>query len=295
MTKPSLGILILCHNEEQHIARCIKSVKSIADCVYVIDSGSTDKSAELCKKLGATFLYHKWEGLSAQVNWGIEQIGNKHDWIFRLDADEYADEKLINILANLAQFPIAIKTLTIRRKVIFMNKWIRFGGYYPIWLLRAWRPGFAVCETRAMDEHMISDSPEIHKIGGHIVDHNLQNLHSWIEKHNSYATREAIDELTSAASTETNSSLSGQAKIKRILKSKVYWKLPRGIRVLMYFFYRYVLKFGFLDGIAGFYWHILQGFFYRFIVDAKMSQALNLSRGDIGEALAYLQTSNYKK
>ena len=76
-----------------------------------------------------------------------------------------------------------------------MNKWIRFGGYYPTKLLRAWRVGKTVCEQRWMDEHMKLVEGKSAQFQHDMVDENAKNLHWWIEKHNDYATKEAIEHL----------------------------------------------------------------------------------------------------
>jgi hypothetical protein len=72
-----------------------------------------------------------------------------------------------------------------------------------------------------------------------------------------------------------------QAKWKRIVKEKIYSKLPVGLRAFLYFIYRYFLLFGFLDGKKGFLWHFMQGFWYRLLVDIKIMEIEERSQGDI--------------
>ena len=106
-----------------------------------------------------------------------------------------------------------------------MNKWIRFGGYYPTKLLRAWRVGKAVCEQRWMDEHMKLLGEAV-QFQHDMVDENAKNLHWWIEKHNDYATREAIAHLNTkhnllSSSNYVQGRLFGtQEQRKRWLKKK---------------------------------------------------------------------------
>jgi hypothetical protein len=100
-------------------------------------------------------------------------------------------------------------------------------------------------------------------------------LHWWIGKHNSYATREAIDILNLKYKfikyDNVEPKLFGtQEQSKRWLKENFYAKMPLIIRPFLYFIYRYFLKFGFLDGIEGLIWHFLQGLWYRLLVDAKI-------------------------
>lgn len=156
-----------------------------------------------------------------------------------------------------------------------MDRWIRYGGYYPVLLLRAWRNGTAICEERWMDEHMKLLEGKSILFENDFVDDNKKNLHWWISKHNNYATREAIEQLNSKYGfldyTPVKADLFGtQEQKKKWLKEKVYNILPLGIKPFIYFMYRFFIKLGFLDGFRGFLFHILQGFWYRFLVDAKV-------------------------
>jgi hypothetical protein len=105
----------------------------------------------------------------------------------------------------------------------------------------------------------------------------------WTDKHNRYASREAVDLLNleygfmphdSVASLQGGS----QAGLKRWLKEVVYARLPGGLRAFAYFFYRYVIRCGFLDGRAGGAFHVLQGFWYRYLVDAKVAEVRRYMR-----------------
>lgn len=121
-----------------------------------------------------------------------------------------------------------------------------------------------------MDEHIIVQNANSKVLDGDLVDRNLNDLNWWTQKHTGYAMREVYDIIQSQHAESTHGSLSGQASFKRFLKNKVYNKLPGGLRGGLYFFYRYVIGRGFLDGKAGFYFHFLQAFWYRVYVDAKL-------------------------
>ena len=107
----------------------------------------------------------------------------------------------------------------------------------------------------------------------YFVDHNLNSLGWWTNKHNNYAIREAIDlldtELGLKVKTEENAVLSQDASHKRLKKMK-YAKLPLFWRSFYYFIYRYLFKLGFTEGKEAFLWHFLQGWWYRTLVDAKI-------------------------
>ena len=143
-------------------------------------------------------------------------------------------------------------------------------------LMRITRTRLARVEQRWMDEHLVLS-------GGHAVsfkqamfDHNLKDLTFFTEKHIKYATREAIDvqnkrySLFPSDGSLSASSASVHAATKRFIKERVYNHLPFWLGPLGYFLYRYFLRLGFLDGRAGLIYHFLQGFWYRFLVGAKV-------------------------
>ena len=161
----------------------------------------------------------------------------------------------------------------VRRPTTFLGRRIEHGGMAP-WLLRIWRRGQARCEERWMDEHMTQADGHVRRLQGRIVDHNLNTLTWWAEKHNRYANREAVDLLLlrKAGSRLESSALSRQAALKRWLKSQVYARLPLGIRPFVFWIYRLVFQLGFLDGARGLMFHTLQGLWYRLLVDAKVME-----------------------
>jgi len=270
-------VIILTYNEQKHLERCIRSVQSFAKDVICVDSFSTDATAEIAQRLGARVAPHKFTNHAEQFNWALAEVPISTEWIMRLDSDEYILPELAEeINARLPTLPPQITGVNLRRRVLFMGRWIRHGGYYPIILLRIFRVGQARSEQRSMDEHIRITHGEAITFRHDFVDENLNDLTWWTDKHNRYATREAADLLTLAHHIDGGDQNSGfrpttrQAEMKRWLKEKVYARLPIGVRPLLYWLYRYVFQLGFLDGKAGFLWHTLQGFWYRLLVDAKL-------------------------
>jgi hypothetical protein len=133
-----------------------------------------------------------------------------------------------------------------------------------------------------MDEHIIVDG-ETAEFSGEIIDDNLNSLSWWTEKHNAYASREVVDILNleyGFIPYETVANLKGgqQAGVKRWIKENVYARLPGGFRAFAYFFYRYFVRLGFLDGKEGTAFHVLQGFWYRYLVDMKLHEVKSLMK-----------------
>ncbi len=277
--KTDLTVIILTYNEELHIRRAIESVNEIASAVWIVDSFSTDNTKDIAESLGARFIQHTFANQASQFLWALEHCEVNTQWVMRLDADEYISDDLIielrNKLNSLAQ---DISGIVLKRQVHFMGKWIRYGGYYPVELLRIWRKGAIQIEQRWMDEHFFLSYGRSIILDHDIIDDNLNTLSWWTTKHNEYATREAIDllrrkhNLSGEELQSSHTELNRSVRKKRWYKENVYYKMPLLLRSMLYFSYRYFIKLGFLDGRRGLVWHFLQGFWYRFLVDAKIMQ-----------------------
>lgn len=271
---PGLTVVVLTRNEARHIARCIASVRDFATRIVVVDSISTDATAALATEAGAEVVANAFVNHARQVNWALANCAIDTEWTMRLDADEIV---LPGFAAAFATVSGDAAGATLNRRIHFLGRWIRWGGIYPVRQLRLWRTGAGQCEDRWMDEHMIVDGPVVH-LDTDFADINLNNLGWWTDKHNGYATREAIDALSG----DTGAAPGGGAGAKRWVKRNVYARLPLGTRALAYFVYRYVVRLGFLDGWQGLVFHGLQGGWYRFLVDAKIAEIRGLmaTRGD---------------
>ncbi|HQW02712.1 MAG TPA: glycosyltransferase family 2 protein [Saprospiraceae bacterium] len=277
--KQDITIIILTFNEELHIRRAIESASRIANDVIVVDSYSTDQTINIALELNARVLQHPFVNQAQQFQWAMDNGGITTGWTMRLDADEYLTDELIHeIEGRLSNLNQEISGIVLKRQVHFMGQWIRHGGYYPIYLLRIWRTGHAVIEQRWMDEHILLTRGTSITFNHDFVDDNLNSLTWWTAKHNDYATREAVDILSRKYSFQDGDLSTGtkgnanQTTTKRWYKNNLYLRLPLFLRAFLYFQFRYWIKFGFLDGQRGLVWHFLQGFWYRFLVDAKILQ-----------------------
>jgi hypothetical protein len=193
----------------------------------------------------------------------------------RLDADEIVtDELAAEITALLPTLAPDIAGVYVSRRMAFLGKRIRWGGLFPLRVMRLFRHGQGRCENRWMDEHIIATGAAAN-FAGEIIDDNRNSLGWWTEKHNAYASREVVDLLNlehGFAQTDSvaNVGQRSQASAKRWMKENMYARLPAGMRAFAYFFYRYVVRLGFLDGREGAAFHVLQGLWYRYLVDMKL-------------------------
>jgi glycosyltransferase involved in cell wall biosynthesis len=265
---------VLTLNEERHLARCLESLIGAAQRVIVVDSESTDRTRNIAADMGADIYVNRFINHSTQINWGLDNAKIQTEWVMRLDADEVITPQLSECLKQ--ELPLISPStvgLTINRQIHFMGKWIKHGSIYPIRILRIWRNGQGRCEKRWMDEHIVVKGGILH-LSADIADINLNNITWWVDKHNQYSTREAIELLRSEELLHDREAegvvMSRQARAKRWVKYSVYAHLPLGLRSAAYFCYRYILRFGFLDGWRGLVFHFMQGFWYRFLVDVKV-------------------------
>ncbi len=281
---PFLTVVILTKDEERHIARALSSVAEIADCRVVVDSGSTDRTVTLAKKAGAKVFKKPWVNYATQLNWALDELPVDTEWVLRLDADEVVSAALsAEIKEKLSGLPREIEGVFVSRRMNFLGRPILWGGVFPVSVLRVFRYGCGRCENRWMDEHILVEGPTV-EFEGEIIDDNMNSLTWWTEKHNAYASREVVDLLNLDYGFMTHETVADlrvgarQAGVKRWLKERVYARLPVGARAFAYFFYRYVVRLGFLDGIEGTGFHVLQGFWYRYLVDMKLHEVKEYMR-----------------
>jgi glycosyltransferase involved in cell wall biosynthesis len=274
-----LTVVILTKNEAIHIGRALANVKGLVAQVLVVDSFSTDATVEIAKAHGALVLQNRFVNYSKQFQWALDCGAIQTKWVMRLDADEFLEADLrAELTRTLPSLPEDVVGINLKRKHIFMGRWVRHGGRYPLVLLRLWRHGKGRIEDRWMDEHMLVWGGRTITMKGGFADHNLNDLTFFTAKHNGYATREALDVLVQRRNLAPRDialnagSSSVQAAIKRTLKESLYNRLPFTVSAVLYFVWRYVVQLGFLDGRSGLVYHFLQGYWYRFLVGAKLME-----------------------
>jgi len=274
-TSNGVSVIILTYNEELNLKNCLKSLENWADEIFIVDSYSTDKTMEIARKYGCEIIQREFKNQAEQFNWALDNLKIKSDWILRLDADEYLTNELKNEITETLQRNSAsspcdsaqINGYYLNRRIIFMARWLKHAGVYPLWLLRLFRKGKARSEYKEIDEHIVLLEGKAENLKNDFIHDNKNSLYWWIQKHNDYSTREVetILNLTSEIP-----ALGGQPARKRWLKEKFYYRLPLFWRAFIYFHYRYFFGLGFLDGKQGLIYHFLRIYWYRFLLDAKI-------------------------
>lgn len=269
-----ITVIILTYNEELHIERCIKSAYQITNKIIVIDSFSSDDTIKIAKELGVVVYQNPFVNNAQQFQWAIDNCHFETEWIMKMDSDEIIMPNLASeINKKLINTPVNVGGYQVKCRVHFMGKWIK-RGFYPMILNRIFRLSYGYMEQKWMDEHIQLRQGKWLLLENDIVDENLNNLSWWTNKHNNYSTREAIVRLNN----KYNFLSADFSKYSDKLSKMIYTKFPLFFRAFMYFIYRYIIRFGFLDGIQGFIWHVLQGFWYQILVDAKIYQIEYLAK-----------------
>lgn len=281
-----IAIIILTYNEARHIERCIGSARRVSDKVYVVDSHSTDGTQEIARRLGATVVEHDYVNQAQQMQWAIDNLGLDTEWVMRMDADEYLTDRLVDeIKTVLPELPADVTGVYLPLDVIFQGKNVKHGRLRAPKIMRIWRRGKAYMEQRWMDERMVLTEGSAITFKGRFVDHNLNSLAWWTAKHNGYSNRElAVEAMRMYGIGSDDEALKGRNQEKGM-----YYRLPAFFRAGVYFSVRYFLLGGFIDGKAGLIWATLQAYWYRFLIDAKMSEM----RRELGKNPSREQVKTY--
>lgn len=270
-----LTVIILTYNEAKNIEACIQSVLNIATRVVVFDSHSTDGTQELAKSLGAEVYERSFTSHADQFTYALNHSQINTTWVLRLDADERISEaSQQEIKGALATYQdTEVHGFVIPFEVSFLGKKLKHGGIYPFKKMILFRYGYAAMEHRRMDEHLYLLEGKTKTLKQICYHHDFKDLSTWIDKHNKYSSKEVLDYQERHQLAFANDKLNPLAKIRRTLKYKFYYRLPMGFRAWAYFIYRYIFRLGFLDGKPGLIFAVLQAFWYRFLVDAKLYEA----------------------
>jgi glycosyltransferase involved in cell wall biosynthesis len=271
-------VILLSFNSEDTLGATLSRAREVAEEIYVVDSFSSDGTVALAESYGAKVVQHAFENYGAQRNWGIDNLPIKTKWQLHLDADEVMDAELVAAILALPDEPEHAGYF-VPRYVRFLGRVLRHGGMSPTWHLRLFRSGVGRCEDRKYDQHFLLAGPgTTGQLPGVMIDDIAMSLSEWTARHNRWADGEVAEmDAKNETGRLTADPKGNPAQRKRALREK-YNQLPLFVRPFALFGYRFFFKLGFLDGTEGFIFWVLQTFWFRFLIDAKIWEKRNLRK-----------------
>lgn len=220
--------VVITYNEEDNIQKCIESMASVVDEIVVLDSFSTDRTPDICRKLGAKFYQQKFEGYGKQKQDAVALAS--HDYILSLDADEVLSPELAGLIAQERKKGLA-DAYSFNRRNLYCGKYVRHCGWYPDRKVRLFNrklmnwSGIVVHETVS-----VPDSVSVVRLDADILHHTFDSCQQHLDSSLGFAALSA--KQRSAAGKRPN--------------------LPLALLQIPFrFLVTYLAKLGFLDGLNG--------------------------------------------
>jgi glycosyltransferase involved in cell wall biosynthesis len=273
--KVPVSVFIMTLNEEANLSACVQALHW-ADEIIVVDSESSDSTREIANNLGCRVVTRKLVSWAEHQNWVLKNVNFKHEWVLNIDADEIVPADLAEEIRQAISTKDDRVAYRFRRKDYFLGTWLKHASFYPLWLTRLYKPQFISFERLV--------NP-VTKIAGPVADLQCHLIHypfskgvsHWFERHNSYSSLEA-QEYRKADRVPLSKLFTRDVNDRRRAHKTLFLRVP--FRPLVKFTFLYLLKCGFLDGRAGFYYSMMQAF-YEFMISVKL---VEIRQGAYGSA-----------
>lgn len=241
-----ISAFVICLNEERNIRRCLESLTWCSELI-VIDSGSTDRTLEICKEFGAVVFYNKWNGFKVQKQFGLDRC--KHEWCISLDADEEVSPELRDEIISTVNAPQRkdYNGFELLRVVFHLGKWWRKGGWYPEFRLRLVRKSATVWGGDDPHDHALVTG-KIGRLKGELRHYTHTDLSDQIRSMNNF----------SSIAARSLRGRGGRFSLHKLILNPV-------ARFLKF----YILRKGYLEGVPGLIVGVLEGY-YAFLKYAKL-------------------------
>jgi glycosyltransferase involved in cell wall biosynthesis len=277
-----LTVLFTTRNEEVNIERSLASVHGFTDQIFVIDSESEDRTIEIARRYADHVVNLPYEHdriIPWIFQWGLDNLPIRNEWVLILEADQALTPELRAELAALFARPeIREDGFYIRRRQIFRGKPLRFGGYGGKVLLKLFRRGRGSLDPVEQDTRVYVRGA-VGRLRAPLEEHNRKEdaIQFYLQKHLRYAeafAREELERRRRHLPWKLKPRLLGTPDERVLWLKTRYYRLPLFVRPVLYFLYRYFFLLGFLDGKTGFLFHVLQAFWFRLVVDARLEELL---------------------
>ena len=223
-----LTVLFPCKNEERNIGECIASVRDIADELLLADSGSTDGTMEIARRMGARIIEREYEHHLSFRNWAVPQAANP--WVLVLDADERATPELAAEIKGVLSAKPESDGYRIHRRGYFFGREIKHCGWSSDNVLRLFRRDLARYEGPRAHADVVIETGKVGWLGGKLKHFTYWTFDQYFEKFGRYSTWSAQDLWD---------------------KGRRAGVFSLTVRPAFRFFRQYVLRLGFLDGLPG--------------------------------------------
>lgn len=270
----AVTVIVTTFNEEKNIGACLRSIEHWCDEIFIVDSGSEDRTVEISKEFTEKIFFNQYIDHATQFHWAFKNLPISNDWALVLDADNVVTNLLKRQITDMLKRPEeSVNGYFVKHEHFFQGQSIR--GLKPFWL-RLVRHEQAKVETSELVDFRFSVQGKTKKLSGAIIENNRNedSIDFWIDKHQKFSTRMAVEEVlrkSNLLNWELGPRLFGTSDERMVWFKEKWYLMPLYVRPFLYFFYRYFFKLGLLDGVKGFIYHFLQSFWFRLIVDIKIS------------------------
>lgn len=274
-------LIVTTRNEEANIEKCLRSAQGLVDQIFVIDSESEDRTAEIARRHAEVVNLPYEHGLIIPwiYQWGLDNLPIKNPWVLILEADQALTPALREELETLfSRGEITERGFYVRRRQVFRGKPLRFGGYGSKYMLKLFRRGAGELDVKETDTRIYVRGP-VGKLKSAITEENLKEnlILFYLQKHLRYAevfAREELERRRAMIEWKAEPRFFGTPDQRVLFFKRLYFRLPLYVRPFLYFFYRYFVLLGFLDGKQGTIFHFLQAFWFRMVVDIRLEEML---------------------
>ena len=270
-----ISVVILTLNEETNLPGCLESLSWCND-VVVFDSYSDDCTIEVAKETGARVRQRTFDNYAAQRNAALDTVDYKNPWVLMLDADERTPGALVHEMQAAVRSSGEVTLFRMRRKDMFMGRWLRRSSGYPTWFGRLMKVGH-VSVRRAINEEFYTQG-DVGQLHHHLIHYPFnRGISHWIDRHNRYSDMEAkqlIEERD--VDIPWKDMWARDPALRRAAWKQVAYRLP--LRPLFIFMYLYFIRLGFLDGRAGLTFCTLRCM-YEYMIDVKVREQQRRATG----------------
>lgn len=278
-----IAVLVTTRDEEANVGRTLESVHGRVAQIFVLDSESTDATVEIASRYAdevVDLAYEHGRIIPWIFQWGLDHLPIAYDWVLILEADQAVTPELYAELTELFRRPEAIAAdgFYIRREQVFRGRTLRWGGYGTKYLLKLFRRSKSQLDPLEQDTRVYVDG-KVAKLRAPLAEWNRKedSILFYLEKHLRYAeafAREELERRRRGTPFKTEPRFFGTPDQRVLWLKRAYYRSPLYLRPFAYFFYRYFLRLGILDGKQGFVFHFLQAFWFRLVVDVRLEELL---------------------